>query len=384
MLRLGDRGAFPALDSVAYLNYAAVAPVAAPVREAVDAVLADYAARGSGAFSPMLRMRERVRDRFARLIGAEPSEIAFVQNTTAGVMDVAFGLRWKPGDRVVCFEGEFPANVVPFLRAAETFNLEVDFLSLAPFARSHEEGLAALDAHLARRPARLVAVSSVQFQTGLAMPVAAMGELAHRHGARLFVDAIQALGVVPLDVAHVDFLSASGHKWLLGIEGLGFLYAKRDAMNEIVPRLAGWLGHEGATDFLFKGPGLLDYARPLKRDAEVFETGTSSQLCVAALDASLTMLEGLGIPSIFEHVQRYHEALEPELVARGFRSLRAPAAAGRSGILAFVPPEGASAPALVRKLLSAKIHAASPDGNLRFAPHFANSLDEIENVVAAL
>jgi cysteine desulfurase / selenocysteine lyase len=384
MLRLGDRRAFPALDSVAYLNHAAIAPVAAPVREAIVATLDDFAAHGSRAFGPMLRTRERVRGRFAQLIGAEPHEVAIVQNTSAGVIDVAFGMPWERGDRIVCFEGEFPANVSPFVRAAETFGLEVDFLSLEPFARSHEEGLAALEAHLASAPARLVAASAVQFQTGLTMPVSAMGALARRHGARLFVDAIQALGVMPLSVENVDYLAAGAHKWLLGVEGSGFLYARTDAMGELVPRLAGWLGYENATDFLLQGPGLLDYGRPLKKDADVFETGSSSQLGVAALDASLGMLEELGVPSIFEHVQRYHDALEPALVDRGFRSLRAPFAGGRSGILSFVPPAGSSAVELVRKLLAAKVHVASPDGNLRFAPHFANALEEIDDVIRAI
>src|SRR5690606_19406071 len=111
-------------------------------------------------------------------------------------------------------------------------------------------------------------------------------ELAHRRCARLFVDAIQALGVMPVSVEHVDYLSSGGHKWLLGVEGAGFLYVRTEAMRELVPRLAGWLGHQHATDFLFKGAGHLDYARPLKEDADVFETGTSSQLGVSALDAS--------------------------------------------------------------------------------------------------
>jgi cysteine desulfurase / selenocysteine lyase len=384
MLRLGDRGAaFPALDSVAYLNHAAISPIALPVRQSIDAALDDYARRGSAAFGPMLRVRERLRARFAQLIGAEPREIAFIQNTTAGVIDVAFGVRWERGDRVVCFDGEFPANVSPFMRAAETFGLEVDLLSLEPFARSHEEGLAALEAHLTERPARLIAVSAVQFQTGLTMPVGAMGALAHEHGARLFVDAIQALGVVPMSVENVDFLSAGGHKWLLGVEGAGFLYARSEAMRELTPRLAGWLSHERATDFLFRGPGHLDYSSPLKEDAEVFETGTSSQLGVVALDASLAMLDALGVPAIFGHVQRYHDALEPELVARGFRSLRATFEAGRSGILAFEPPEGCDAVNLVKTLLASAIHAACPDGNLRFSPHFANAIDEVPRVVEA-
>lgn len=385
MLRLGDRAAaFPSLDAAAYMNHAAIAPIAAPVRAALDATLDDYARRGSAAFGPMLEVRARLRERFARLVAAHADEIAFVQNTTHGVLDVAFGMPWRPGDRIVTFEGEFPANVAPFLRAAETFGLEVDLLSLEPFARSHDEGLEALEAHLAKRPARLVAVSAVQFQTGLAMPIAAMGALAHRHGARLFVDAIQALGVVPTTVENVDFLSAGGHKWLLGVEGAGFLYVRREAMGELVPRLSGWLGYEDATDFLFKGPGHLDYRAPLKRSAEVFETGTSSQLGVVALDASIAMLEALGIPAIFEHVQRIHDALEPALEELGYRSLRAPFTEGRSGILSFDPPPGTSAPELVRRLSASKVFAASPDGKLRFSPHFANSTSEVEAVVSAL
>ncbi len=106
---------------------------------------------------------------------------------------------------------------------------------------------------------RLVAVSAVQFQTGLSMPLAEIGALCRAHGAELCVDAVQAVGVVPMDVEALglDYLACGAHKWLLGLEATGFLYVRRERQPSLRPALAGWLSHEDAVSFLLEGPGKL-------------------------------------------------------------------------------------------------------------------------------
>lgn len=382
---LGDRSLYPSLAAKAYLAYAATAPVSAAVQRAVNRVLDGYAERGNAAFFEWLEQRERLRGKLGRLVGAAASDIALVSGTTRGISDLALCLPWRTGDRIVLFDAEFPANVSPWLRAAETFGLRVDYVPMAGAVEDEGSFMEPL-ARLLQQGARLVAVSAVQFQTGLAMPLGRIAELCRTHGAELCVDAIQACGVMPLDVTAlgVDYLVCGAHKWLLGLEGAGFLYARAERARALVPRTAGWLSHEDAARFLFAGPNQLRYDLPIKQSAQMLEGGSSSTVGFAALEAAVDPLLELGPARILAHVGAYHDLLEPGVAARGFRSLRAPQASRRSGIASFRPPAGLAAADLVLELRERGVYASMPDGLLRFAPHFPNALAEIETVLEAL
>lgn len=381
---LGDRRLFPDLSARAYLSHAAISPASSEVQRACAALVADYAKDGLGAFQAWRDQRERLRARLARLIGAaSASDVAFVANTTRSVIDVALSLPWRPRDVVLCLRGEFPANVTPWQQAARTFELELRFLEVEAFRT--DEGLAALERELARG-VRLVAVSAVQFQTGLRMPIEAIAERAHAFGAEVFVDAIQACGVVPIDVARagIDYLGCGSHKWLMGLEGAAFVYARPDRAAALVPRVAGWLSHEDALDFLFRGEGHLRYDRAIRREVGMLEGGAYNGVGLAALEAGIAPIEALGVPRIFEHVQRYLDPLEEALVERAFVSERSPDPARRSGILSVRAPHDIDVVLLSRALLARGVVTSTPDGRLRFAPHWPNALEEVPDVVAAL
>lgn len=382
---LGDRSLFPALQAQAYLAYAATAPASSLVKAAVNRVVDSYAERGNVAFLDWVEQRERLREKLGQLIGAPGSDIALTSGTTRAISDLALSLPWRAGDRVVLFEGEFPANVSPWQRAAELFDLRIDFVPMANAVEDEDSFVAPLTQLLERGP-RLVAVSAVQFQTGLKMPLARIATLCAHYGAELAVDAIQACGVVPLDVRAlgVDYLVTGAHKWLLGPEGAGFVYARPERARALMPRTAGWLSHEEGTRFLFAGPGELRYDRPLKSSLQMLEGGSCSSLGFAALEAGIEPLLALSPAVIFEHVTEYLNRLEPGVVARGFRSRRAREPERRSGILSFQPPAGVSATDVVTELRARGVAASMPDGLLRFAPHFPSALSEIETVLAAL
>jgi cysteine desulfurase/selenocysteine lyase len=385
LIALGDRSLYPDLKAQSYLAYAATAPVSSLVKAAVNRVLDDYAEQGNVAFFDWLEQRERLRGKLGQLVGAQAEDIALSSGTTRGLSDLALCIPWQAGDRVVLFDGEFPANVSPWQRAAELFGLRIDFVSMARAVEDEASFLQPLE-RLLSAGARLVAVSAVQFQTGLRMPLTRIGELCQRFGAELCVDAIQACGVVPLDVraSNIDYLVTGAHKWLLGPEGVGFIYAKPERARALLPRSAGWLSHEDGTRFLFAGPGELRYDRPIKQTVQMLEGGSSSTLGFAALEAGIEPLLALTPGAIFGHVDNYSTQLEPGVSARGFRSRRAAEAERRSGILSFVPPASVSAADIVLQLRSRGVFASMPDGLLRFAPHFPNALSEIETVLAAL
>jgi len=384
-VRLGDRSAFPELLARAYLAHAGVSPLSEPVQSRIQTWMAAYAQRGIGAAIEASGLRTKVRQLLAELIGCAPDDVGLVQSTTAGVVAVARSIAFRPGERIVTFAGEFPANVTPWRLLARDLGLEHEMLSLEPFLRSSEEGLFALENALARG-VRLVAVSAVQFQTGLRMPIAAMAEACHRYGAQLFVDAIQGLGAVPIDVRDgpVDYLVAGGHKFLMGLEGAGMLYVSPEVMPTLSLGLAGWTGHEDAFSFLSGIRGLLDYERPLIARPSFVEQGAVSVLGYAGLEASLEILLGLGVDNIFAHVTDYLDQLEAGLVELGFASVRPPELERRSASLCLVAPDGVDLPAFSAALALRGVIASTPDGHLRFAPHWPNNPDEIAHVVRAV
>jgi cysteine desulfurase / selenocysteine lyase len=383
--KLGDRSLYPDLKAKAYLAYAATGPVSSLVKAAVNQVLDSYAEQGNVAFFEWIEQRERLRGKLGSLVGAKAEDIALTSGTTRGISDLALSLDWQTGERIVLFEQEFPANVSPWQRAAELFGLRIDFVPMAHAVEDEASFLAPL-AQLLEEGVRLVAVSAVQFQTGLRMPLGRIAELCARHGAELCVDAIQACGVVPIDAVALglDYLVTGAHKWLLGPEGAGFVFAKPERARALRPRTAGWLSHEDGTRFLFGGPGHLRYDRPVKQSLQMLEGGSSSTLGFAAMEAGIDPILALSQQAIHRHVNQYLDLLEPEIAARGFKSRRAREAERRSGILSFEPPAGVSATDLVMQLRSRGVFASMPDGLLRFAPHFPNSRSEIETVTAAV
>jgi cysteine desulfurase/selenocysteine lyase len=382
----GQRDLFYGLEPLVYMNHAGISPPSALVKRAVQTFLHAMGRHGGDGFPAWIAQRRRLKGKLAALVGARGDrEIALTQNTSRGIGDVALSFAWRPGDRVVLFSGEFPANVTPWQRAAAAFGAEIVMLDGLRYLTDEAGALADLERELACG-VRLVAVSAVQFQTGLRMPIAEMGALCREHGARLFVDAVQAAGVCPIDVAreHVDFLAAGSHKWMMGLEGAGFVYASEEAAAELEPRAVSWLSHERPVDFLLEGPGKLRYDKPLRATIDVLEGGNLSAIGFAAVEASLDGLQSLGIDAIYEHVQRVNDALEVGAVGLGMRSVRSANPARRSGSLCLLPPEGLDVVALHRELGTLGVACAIPDGYLRLSPHWPNAVDEAEQVTLSL
>lgn len=381
--RLGSRELFPDLEARAYLAHAAISPLSRPVSNVIDEVRSDYARLGLGAFMKWHERREQLRALAATLFSVTPECIGLTHNTTHGIQTVALGFPWKPGDRVICLRGEFPGNVTPWQIAAERFGGEVVWLDVGDFGGDAAKGLAELEAVL-EPGAAVLAVSAVQFQTGLKMPLAEIAQRCRARGCAVFVDAIQAAGVTPIDPAHCDFMAVGGHKWLMGVEGTGLVYVAPDWMGRLRPLTAGWLSHEDPVDFLFE-PDALRYDKNIRRRADFVEAGAYNTAGLAALEVGLGLvLEAGGPAAIHGHVQRYLDGIERGLADSGWRSLREGQGGGRSGILAFAPPSGVVLGEVAERLGSQGIVVSIPDGVLRIAPHWPNSLDEVPAVCAAI
>src|SRR6476646_9718254 len=226
------RDQFPVTESLIYLNHAGVAPLCKPAADAMMNLANEALRFGSLHYDQWMATYEGVRQAAARLIGSSPKEIAIVKNTSEGIAMVATGIEWRRGDRIVAFHEEFPANFLPW-KQLEEFGVEITWLSVVavPYKKKG-----------ACQGARLLAISFVQYLSGYRADMNAIGEICRRRQCFFFVDAIQGLGVFPLDVeqAHIDALSADGHKWLLGPEGCGILYVRQGRQDDIRPVEFGW------------------------------------------------------------------------------------------------------------------------------------------------
>ena len=373
----GDRTLFPSLTHSSYLNHAAVSPISTPVAQAIQEIMQDYMKNGVSAFVRWMEQRERLREKLSRFVGCSSSEIAFIPNTSSGVIQVAQNLNWNTGDRIALFKGEFPTNITPWQQSARHNSLNLCWFNAHDFT-SHGSGLSQLEDEL-KKGIRLVAVSAVQFQTGLKMPIEQIGILCQNYNTLLFVDGIQAMGSTPIDLSHIDFLSCGAHKWLMGVEGTGFLYSKISKQKQISKVSSSWLSHDDSFSFLFDGPNLLRYDRPIRDNISSIEGGAYNAIGLAALEASIDILSTLGVNEIHQHINQYLNQLEPKLVNLGFTSNRDPVQ--RSGILSLKPPETVKGETLVPLLEQRGISVSYPDGNIRIAPHWPNSLDEIDFVV---
>jgi selenocysteine lyase/cysteine desulfurase len=345
-----------------------VAPLVKPAADAMRELADDAMRFGSHHYDAWLAVYDALRVSAARLIGAEPGEIALVKNTSEGIATVAMGLDWHPGDKIVAFGEEFPANYYPWKRL-EARGVRVEWLSIF-------DPLDRVDA--ACRGARLLAVSFVQYLSGFRADLEAIGEICHRHGCFFLVDAIQGLGAFPLDVrqARIHALAADGHKWLLGPEGCGILYIRKDRQDSIEPVEFGWTNVAHYSDYASRD-------MTLRPDAGRYECGTLNTIGCFGLRAAIDFLLGVGVENIAPVVQALGDQVAVGAAARGYEVLGERTPANGAGIVCF-RKEGLDSRLVVRRLKEQGIAAAPRQGWVRVSPHFYISPEEIEKTLAAL
>jgi len=367
------RAFFPVSREVVYLNHAGVAPISTRAAEALARYAAEATQRGALRYDAVYDAEvERVRGRAATLVGAQAGEIAFVKNTTEGLGLVAQGLDWRPGDRVLCCDLEYPSNVYPWQALADR-GVETVLLP----GREGRLPLETVEAALADPEVRLLALSSVEFGSGARNDLAALGALCRERGVYFCVDAIQSLGCLPLDAPAlgIDFLSADGHKWLCSVEGCGIFYCAAALQDRLRPRVIGWRNVADNRDFD-------TYQTALQATAVRYEEGTPNTPGIFALGAAIDLVLELGVDAIAARVLALTDRLVEGLRERG-ATVVSPRGPEASGIVAFrwsdEPPRRTTG-----RLLSAGVLVAARRGCVRASPHFYNDESEIDALLAAL
>jgi cysteine desulfurase/selenocysteine lyase len=362
------RDAFPVTRELIYLNHAAVSPLCRPAAEAMKWLAEDGLMYGSLHYDKWMEAYASLRRSAARLINASPDEIAIVKNTSEGIATVAIGFDWKPGDRIIAFQEEFPANYYVWLRL-EKRGVEVTWLSIYDPV---EKILSAIPG------ARLLAISFVNYLSGFRVDLDAIGKACHENGCFFFVDAIQGMGAFPIDVeqSHIDGLAADGHKWMLSSEGTGILYIRRKWLDSIEPVEFGWTNPANFADYSSRD-------MTLRADAGRYECGTLNTVGCFGLRAALDFLLEVGVENIAESVLRLADQLESGARGKGYDVLVPRTEQTGSGIISIRHPK-LDARMVVSQLKQARIVAAPRQGWVRMSPHFYITSEEINQVLDAL
>lgn len=363
------RAEFPSALHQVHMNHAGLAPISRRVAAAIRAFADEAEALPRTVYASWAAYVASARATAARLIGATDAEIAFVQNTAAGLSLVAAGLTWRAGDNVVVVADEYPSNVYPWLGLAR-LGVETRFASRRGSAFGVEQIAAVTD-----RRTRVVAVSTVDWQSGFRADLAALGSFCRKRDLLFVVDGIQSVGALAIDApaCGIDCLAVGGHKWLLAPEGCGFLFVAARALDRLQPALLGWKS-------VIDPDSYLPYHFTLRADAAKFEPGTQMHLGVRALGAALDLLLEIGPVSIEERILATTNALADGLRTLGARVLSPRAPGQESGILTVTLGDTT---AFHETLLRHDIVVRPRLGGIRFAPHCYADHGDVERVLAA-
>ncbi|MFL6276398.1 MAG: aminotransferase class V-fold PLP-dependent enzyme [Blastocatellia bacterium] len=367
------RALFPVTEKYVYLNHAAVSPLSTRVRDAMNQLIDDVTLNGSVNYAGWLAAYEQARASAARLVNARPSEIAFMRNTSDAISAVANGLAWRTGDNIVTNDVEFPANVYPWMRIAERHGVTIKKVAERDGRIDADELLALVDERT-----RVVTMSWVQFASGFRADIQRIGRFCRERGVLFFIDVIQGLGGLQLDVErdHVDAFAADAHKYLLGPEGIAVMYISERVLGQIEPTVVGWTSVQHWEDYL-------DYRLDYRDGARRFECGTLNTAGVYGIGAAIDLFLEVGPAAVEAHLLGLNEYLAEQLSGKGYHVVSSRRPGETSGIVCCTHPRYAPSQ-LYHHLLERHIITAPRIGRLRLSPHFYNTRDDIDALIAAL
>jgi cysteine desulfurase / selenocysteine lyase len=366
------RSEFAVTRRYIYVNHASAGVLPLSSVAAIESFVRDHAEAGVlGTFAYDLRMPE-FRERIGRYIGAQGTQIAILPNTSAAAGTIAAGLDWAPGDEVLICDNEFPANAVPWV-ALRRRGVNVRLLPTARERLTPD----VLQREISSRT-RVVAVSWVSYADGYRHDLKGLARVAHEGRALLCVDAMQGLGVFPIDVAEleVDATFAGAAKWMLGLHGVAILYLGPRLAERLQLALPGWRSAANMWDFH-------NYEQPFSPDAMRFEGGTPNLIGTLSVVSAIDLFERCGRDAIAAHVIALTDRLCEGLNRLGAEILSPRGVGISSGIVTCSVP-GCDSIELGRALERAGILTTYRAGGVRISPHGYNTAEEIDAVLDAL
>ncbi len=357
--------------NIIYFNHAATAPLSIKVIEALRNYINNKTDGEIENYNEFLKIAEESKNRLGEMINTTADRIAYLDNTSNGINILAQGIQWKSGDRVLLNDTEFPANIYPFL------NLERNGV-IIDFVKSKEGAVSADDVLNNIKPnTRLISISQVQFLSGYRVDLKKIGEYCRNNNIIFCVDAIQGLGAVRLDVQRdkIDFISCGTQKWMLGQQGLSFIYISEKLQEQLKQSYLGWLSVNGAWDFL-------NYKIDLKDSADRYQGGTLNTIGIISLNSALEVFFEFGFDEIEKTIVDNTRYFTEKLKSIGIAPFQANyEQENLAGITSFKMDD---AQRIFDELSKRKIHFSLRAGLLRFSPHFYNTKKEIDIVVDEL
>ncbi len=366
------REEFPITRNYNFQNHAAVAPICRRAVQAIQRYLQHSEEFGylEGGF---YRHADVVRGQVAQLINADPDEVTFCKNTSEGLSMVANGLSWNNGDNVVTANVEFPANMYPWL-SLRSHGVQVRMVLEEDGRIPIEKVFEAIDSRT-----RIVAISSVQFASGYRTDVATLGEYCQSKGVFLCVDAIQSVGVFPIDVKgmNIDFLAADGHKWLCGPEGIGIFYVRKELQGHLRPTNIGWMSMKEPFNF---NRHQFEFADSARR----YDSGSYNLAGIYGLGGAIELIQEIGVEAMSKRLLHLTDRLATGVRDKGYRVVSSRMPSEASGIVAFF--SDIHEPDPIRQHLQAehRIVIAVRSGRLRASPHVYTSESEIDRLIETL
>jgi len=369
------RHEFPVVNNQIFLAHAGVTALPRLVAQA----MADYAwdsSRQMQEFSDALRLMGLTREVAARIVAGHAEEVALLGPTSLGLSLFARGLSWSPGDEILCYQEDYPANVYPWLDL-ERQGVKIRYL------QPESAGAITPDLVAASMTPRtkLVALASCHFLTGYRIDIDSIGQVIHDHGALFSLDAIQTVGAFPTPVTHVDFLSADAHKWMLGPMAIGIVYVKKTHFDRLHPILLG-AANVRSPNFVAQ------QSIQLPDTAARYEPGVLNMSGVVGMKAALDLLESIGSHSISERLMTLKRQLVEGLQDLGF-AIHGPVEGPQASSITTCYHPDQPLPPLAKALEQAGIiaslrHDRENRAFLRFSPHFYNTSQEIDRVLEVL
>jgi cysteine desulfurase / selenocysteine lyase len=371
------RSLFPVTEKFIYMNHAAVSPLSKPVRDAMVGITDDVMLNGTGNYDDWYRTYELARSAAARLVNAQPHEIAFMPNTSAAISAIANGLELRSGDNIVSCEVEFPANVYPWMRLKEELGITMKLAPERDGRVDPDELISLMDDRT-----RIVTLSWVQFASGFRSDLARIGRECRARGVFFMVDAIQGLGALKLDVErdYVDAFAADGHKYLLGTEGAALLFVSDRVIERIKPTVLGWTSVKKYDQFSHSA---LDYKLDYREGALRFECGSLNTVGVYGLRAALDLFLEVGPERIEEYILSLSDYLADRLRDKDYEVI-SPRRTGEKSAIVCCKHRRFSAGELYGALRSRDIITAPRMNRLRISPHFYNTREEVDTLVSTL
>jgi len=367
-------------EGATYLNLAGMAPMPKVSLKAVQAALDAKKFPHHKPDSMFFEIPNRLRENLARLIGAQTSEIALTTGASTGVMAVAYGLAWKPGDEVLTSKAEFPLQYTIWKPMEEREGISVKIIPPSGKFVTADDVIAALTPRT-----RVVSISHARFDDGSLLDVPRVAEACHKQGALLLLDASQSCGAVPMDVEKLgaDFIVCAGYKWLLGAFGTGFFWVKQELIRSLRTAPFYWMAVEGSGNF-----AKLDFSSPKPADNatrwDTPEWASHFNFNLAALDASVEFVLRAGAGTVRAHNHELIDSLFARLPVDRCVAASPLEHERRGPYGCFVARTPEKTAELYAKLRDENVFVSLRESKIRVSPYLFNTIQDVDRLISVI